>query len=105
MDLTKTAIGIEFGSTRIKAIMIDGEGKVLASGSHTWENQLLDGYWTYSLEAIEEGLQDCFSSLKDDFKKTYGQPLTTTGALGISAMMHGYMVFDKEGGILVPFRT
>ncbi len=105
MDLKKTAIGIEFGSTRIKAIMIDGEGKVLASGSHTWENQLLNGYWTYSLEAIQEGLQDCFSSLKGDFKKTYGQPLTTTGALGISAMMHGYMVFDKEDRILVPFRT
>ncbi len=105
MDLKKTAIGIEFGSTRIKGIMVDEEGKVLASGSHNWENQLVDGYWSYSLDAIELGLQDCFASLKSDFKKTYLEDLTTTGALGISAMMHGYMVFGKKGELLVPFRT
>ena len=105
MDLLKTAIGIEFGSTRIKAVMIDNEGHVLASGFHDWENKLLDGYWTYSIEDIKFGLQDCFKSLKDNFKETYKQALTTSGALGISAMMHGYMVFDKNDNILVPFRT
>ena len=105
MDLAKTSIGIEFGSTRIKAVMIDKRGRVLSSGSHAWENELKDGYWTYSLEAIKEGLQDCFRSLKEDFKRTHGEILTTTGALGVSAMMHGYMAFDKEGNLLVPFRT
>ena len=105
MDLSKTAIGIEFGSTRIKAVMIDRKGNVLANGSHTWENELKDGYWTYSLNSIKTGLQDCFASLKKDFEKAYQEKLTTTGALGISAMMHGYMVFDKEDNLLVPFRT
>ncbi len=105
MDLTKTAIGLEFGSTRIKAVLIDSCGGNLASGIHEWENKLVDNYWTYSLEEIRFGMQDCFRSLKKDFMEKYQQKLTTTGALGISGMMHGYLVFDKDGNLLVPFRT
>ncbi len=105
MDLKKTSIGIEFGSTRIKAVLIDSKGNVLSSGSSSWENRLENGYWTYSLDDIKKGLQDCFASLKNDFHKAYGQKLITTGALGISAMMHGYLVFDKDDDLLVPFRT
>ncbi len=105
MDLNKTAIGIEFGSTRIKAVLIDLDGKVLAKGTYQWENQFENGYWTYSLDAIKEGLQATFKSLKDDYKNTYNEILYTTGSLGISAMMHGYLVFDNHDNLLTPFRT
>ena len=100
-----TALGIEFGSTRIKAILVDEKNTPIASGSHEWENRHDNGIWTYTLEDIRTGLQDCYAQLASDVRSKYGVPLTTVGALGISAMMHGYMVFDKDGKLLVPFRT
>ena len=101
----KTALGIEFGSTRVKAVLIDENCIPVASGSFDWENKLVDGYWTYSLEKIHEALRTCFKNLKADVKEKYGCTLTTTGAIGISAMMHGYLAFDKDDNLLVPFRT
>lgn len=101
----KTALGIEFGSTRIKAVLIDEANKPIASGSHDWENRYENNVWTYSLEDIHTGLQDCYQSLAKDVSATYGVELTTIGAIGISAMMHGYMPFDKNGTLLTPFRT
>lgn len=101
----KAILGIEFGSTRIKAVLIDGENKPIAQGSHTWENRLVDGLWTYSLEDIWGGLQDCYQDLRKDVSEKYGEEIVTLAGIGISAMMHGYMAFDKAGDILVPFRT
>lgn len=101
----KAILGIEFGSTRIKAVLIDEENKPIAQGSHTWENQLVDGLWTYSIEAIWHGLQDCYADLRSNVKALYGIEIETLAAIGISAMMHGYMAFDKREEILVPFRT
>lgn len=101
----RTVIGIEFGSTRIKAVLIDEANKPIASGSHDWENRYENNVWTYSLEDIRVGLQDCYQSLAKNVTDTYGVELTTTGAIGISAMMHGYMPFDKAGNLLTPFRT
>lgn len=101
----KAVLGIEFGSTRIKAVLIDGAGTPLAQGSHEWENQLADGLWTYSIEAIISGMQACYANLRENVAKDYGIELESLAAIGISAMMHGYMPFDKEGKILVPFRT
>ena len=101
----KTALGIELGSTRIKAVLIGEDHTPVASGSHDWETQLVDGIWTYSLDAVWAGLQDAFRDLAEDVKRQYDEALVTIGAIGISAMMHGYMVFDKAGDILVPFRT
>lgn len=105
MDLSKASLGIEFGSTRIKAVLLDGQYAPIASGSYAWENQLLDGIWTYALEDAERGLQACFASLKEDFEQTYAQKLTTVGVIGISGMMHGYLPLGKDGNQLVPFRT
>lgn len=101
----KTALGIEFGSTRIKAVLIDENHKVLAIGNHDWENQLVNNIWTYSLDAIWKGLQDCYQDLAKSVQEKYGTQIKTLGSLGFSAMMHGYMAFDKEGALLVPFRT
>lgn len=101
----KTALGIEFGSTRIKAVLTDEKNEPIASGSHEWENRYENGIWTYSLEDIWSGLQDCYQDLVKNVKETYDVELESVGALGISAMMHGYMPFDKEGELLVPFRT
>ncbi len=101
----KTALGIEFGSTRVKAVLIDESCRPVASGSFDWENKLVDGYWTYSLDLIHEALRTCFKNLKADVREKYGCSLTTTGAIGISAMMHGYLAFDEKGQLLVPFRT
>ncbi len=101
----KTSLGIEFGSTRIKAVLVDEDNSPIASGSHEWENRLENGIWTYSLEDIRTGLQSCYRSLSDDVAKRYGAKLETFGAIGISAMMHGYMAFDKDKNLLVPFRT
>ncbi len=98
-------LGIEFGSTRIKAVLIDGDNKPIAQGSHTWENQLENGLWTYSIKNIWDGLQDCYASLRKDVNSKYGTEIETLGAIGVSAMMHGYMAFDKNQHILVPFRT
>lgn len=101
----RTVLGIEFGSTRIKAVLTDMEHNPIASGGHTWENRLENGIWTYSLDDIWSGLQDCYAGLKKDVKEKYGEELTTIGAMGFSAMMHGYMAFDKDDQLLVPFRT
>lgn len=101
----KTALGIEFGSTRIKAVLVDDKYNPIASGSYDWENRYENGVWTYSLDDIHKGLQGCYSDLVKDVKEKYDVELTSVGALGISAMMHGYMPFDKEGKLLVPFRT
>ena len=101
----KTALGIEFGSTRIKAVLVDEKYNPIASGSYEWENRYENGVWTYSLDDIHKGLQGSYSDLVKDVQEKYGVELTSVGALGISAMMHGYMPFDKEGNLLVPFRT
>ncbi len=101
----KTVLGIEFGSTRVKAVLIDEDCMPLASGSYEWENKLLDGYWTYSLEEVHTALRSSFAALKADIREKYGCEFTTTGAIGISAMMHGYLAFDNKGNLLVPFRT
>ena len=101
----KTALGIELGSTRIKAVLVDENGIPIASGSHDWENRLVDNIWTYTLEDIWTGIQDSYEKLAEDVRLCYHTALTTIGAMGISAMMHGYMVFDKAGELLVPFRT
>ncbi len=101
----RTALGIELGSTRIKACLIGRDHAVIASGSHEWENQLVDGVWTYSLDAVREGLQDSFADLMADVDQRYGIRPTTFGAIGVSAMMHGYLAFDAAGDLLVPFRT
>lgn len=101
----KAVLGIEFGSTRIKAVLIDQQNKPIAQGSHTWENQLVDGLWTYSLDAIWNGLQDCYTDLRNDVKKQYNTEIENLAAIGISAMMHGYMAFNEKDELLVPFRT
>ncbi len=101
----KTALGLEFGSTNIKAVLIGPDHSPIASGSHGWENRLENGIWTYPMEAVWAGLQDAYSKLTADVQEKYGVTLTTVGALGFSAMMHGYLAFDKEGELLVPFRT
>ena len=105
IETGRAILGIEFGSTRIKAVLIDQENSPIAQGSHSWENQLVDGLWTYSIEDIWQGLQDCYADLRKNVKELYGIEIETLAAIGISAMMHGYMAFDKEGEILVPFRT
>ena len=101
----RTALGIEFGSTRIKAVLIDETHQPIAMGTHDWENRLENGIWTYSLEDIWNGLQDCYGSLAADVKEKYGETLTQIGSIGFSGMMHGYMAFNQEGELLVPFRT
>ncbi len=101
----KAVLGIEFGSTRIKAVLIDGDNKPVAQGSHEWENRLVNNLWTYSIEDIWSGLQDCYADLRKDVSGRYGVEIENLAAIGISAMMHGYMAFGKDGEILVPFRT
>jgi len=101
----KTTIGIELGSTRIKAVLIDTHYAPIASGAYDWENRLEDGVWTYHLDDVWKGLQGSFQNLAADVQKRYGVKLVTVGAVGISAMMHGYLAFNKSGELLVPFRT
>lgn len=101
----KAVLGIEFGSTRIKAVLIDDNHTPIASGSHEWENQLVDGIWTYSIDMIWSGLQDCYQDMLKDVQAKYGVKVTKLAAIGFSAMMHGYMAFDADDEILVPFRT
>ena len=98
-------LGIEFGSTRIKSVLIDSSHQVIASGSHEWENDYVNGVWTYSEKAIIEGLQSSYANLKADVFSRYQVPIERIGGLGISAMMHGYLPFDHEMNLLVPFRT
>ncbi len=101
----KGIIGIEFGSTRIKAVLIGEDNKPLASGVHDWQNSLADGIWTYSLDDIHGGLRECFGDLMKNVREQYGVELKSAAGLGISAMMHGYLVFDEDGRLLTPFRT
>lgn len=101
----KTALGIEFGSTRIKAVLIDENYVPLASGAHTWENRLENGIWTYCEDDIWEGLRACYRSLAENVKEQYDMTLTNIGSIGFSAMMHGYMAFDRDDRLLVPYRT
>ena len=101
----RTALGIELGSTRIKAVLIDENHTVLASGGHEWENRLENGVWTYPLEAAWKGLQDAYAKLRQEVKQAYGEELVTIGAIGFSGMMHGYLPFDRSGRQLAPFRT
>lgn len=105
IETGKAILGIELGSTRIKAVLIDQENKPIAQGNHTWENQLVDGLWTYSIEAIWSGLQDCYADLRSNVKNLYGIEIENLAAIGVSAMMHGYMPFNVKEEILVPFRT
>lgn len=106
IETGKAILGIELGSTRIKAVLIDRENRPIAQGSHTWENQLVDGLWTYSIESIWSGLQDCYADLRSNVKKLYdGIEIESLAAIGVSAMMHGYMPFNEKEEILVPFRT
>ena len=101
----KTVLGIELGSTRIKAVLIDEHHTPIASGNHDWENRLENNIWTYALEDVWTGLQDAYQRLAQDVRAKYGAELTTFAAIGLSAMMHGYMVFDGDGALLAPFRT
>ena len=105
MEFSTCVLGIELGSTRIKGVLIDENHQVVASGSHGWENNLTDGVWTYELKDAVAGVQACFAELKQDAEKKFGKPLTKVAAIGISGMMHGYLVFDHEGNQLAPFRT
>ena len=101
----KAVIGIEFGSTRIKAVLIGEDHAPLAAGVYDWQNELLDGVWTYSLENVKTGLQQCFADLMKNVESNYNVKLETAAGMGISAMMHGYLAFDESGQQLVPFRT
>ena len=101
----RAVLGIEFGSTRIKAVLIDENNTPIASGAHDWENRLENGIWTYSLEDIWTGLQDCYRKMTEDVQAQYGVKVEKLGAIGFSAMMHGYLAFNKDGELLVPFRT
>ena len=105
MDLQKTVLGIELGSTRIKAVLLDASHTPIAGGSFDWENKLVNGVWTYDFEEIHRGLQACFADLADDVETKFHTKLTTVGAIGISGMMHGYLALDKDGTPLAPFRT
>lgn len=101
----RISLGIEFGSTRIKAVLVDFSGEVLGVGFHDWENSLTDGIWTYTLDEIHAGLKKCYTSLRKNVEEKYGVTLKKIGSMGISAMMHGLMAFDKEGKLLTPFKT
>jgi len=101
----KTVLGIELGSTRIKAVLIGEDNAPIASGSHDWENRYVNNIWTYSLDDIWTGVQDSYKNMAEDVKQKYGVTLQNIGAIGFSAMMHGYMAFNKDGELLVPFRT
>ena len=104
-DIEKMTLGIELGSTRIKAVLIDEEHLPVASGSYAWENRLDNGVWTYDLSDAVEGIRKCYSDLRRNVEEKLGQPLRRVAAIGISGMMHGYLVFDKNGQQLAPFRT
>ncbi len=100
-----TSLGIELGSTRIKAVLVDDDGTPIASGTAGWESELRDGYWTYELDAVHEGLERAYASLAADCERQWGARPERIGAIGVSGMMHGYLPFDAEGSLLVPFRT
>ena len=101
----RTALGIELGSSRIKAVLINTDNQIIAQGNHSWENKLMNGVWTYALPDAWAGIQDCYQDLAANVKDLYDVELTTFGSIGISAMMHGYLPFDKNNQLLTPFRT
>ncbi|KAA8816212.1 xylulokinase [Bifidobacterium vespertilionis] len=101
----RTSLGIEFGSTRIKAVLIDDEYRTIASGDYQWASHLVDGLWSYDLDEVWKGLQTAYAKMANDVFNAYGERLTRIGHIGFSAMMHGYLAFDAEGNLLVPFRT
>ena len=101
----KTCLGIELGSTRIKAVLLGEDYTPIAGGSFTWENRYENGYWTYHLDEVWTGIAACYQDLKQDVLKKFGVKLTTVGSLGISGMMHGYLPFDAQGNLLAAFRT
>ena len=101
----KTSLGIEFGSTRIKAVLIDDEYHTIAAGDYGWASHLEDGLWSYTQEEIWTGLQTAYAKMAGDVETAYGEKLTHVGHIGFSAMMHGYLAFDENGELLVPFRT
>ena len=105
MELEKSVIGIELGSTRIKAVLLDDRHIPVASGSFEWENHFVDGVWTYGMEEVHEGLCICYADLAKDVREKFHMELTTVGAIGVSAMMHGYLPFDRDGKQLAAFRT
>jgi sugar (pentulose or hexulose) kinase len=107
LEAGRTSLGIELGSTRIKACLVltDDPGTVVAVGSHAWENQYRDGVWTYALEDVWSGLQAAYADLADDVRRSHDVELGVVGAIGVSAMMHGYLAFDGDGELLAPFRT
>ena len=105
MNLSTATLGIELGSTRIKAVLIDEDHNPIASGSYAWENRLEHGVWVYPLEQAIEGIRACYADLRQDVLAKYGEELTRVAGIGISGMMHGYLVFDKDGKQLAPFRT
>ncbi len=105
IEKANTSLGIELGSTRIKACLLDSKNSIIASGEHAWENRLENGIWTYHLDDINEGLQACYKSLKDDVKNKYNLVLRNIGRIGISAMMHGYLALDENAKLLTAFRT
>ena len=101
----KACLGIEFGSTRIKAVLIDVDKAPIASGTYDWENRYENHIWTYSEEDIWNGLQGCYQDLTKDVEEKYGEKITKLAGIGFSAMMNGYLAFDEKGDILVPFST
>lgn len=105
MDQTKLTLGIELGSTRIKAVLTDEDHLTAADGSFEWENRFENGYWTYDISDAVRGVRECFAILSARFEEKYKEPLTSPGSIGISAMMHGYLPFDSRNELLVPFRT
>ena len=105
IEAGQTALGIELGSTRIKAVLVGPGNTPIATGAHDWDNQFVNRIWTYSLDAVWEGMRACYASLSADVKERYGVDLEVVGAIGVSAMMHGYLAFDADGELLVPFRT
>ena len=101
----KAVLGLELGSTRIKAVLIDNDHKPLAIGTYDWENRLENGLWTYAMQDVWAGIQEAYANLKSNVQKQYGVRLERIACLGVSAMMHGYLPFDAHGTLLVPFRT
>lgn len=105
IDLNTLSLGFEFGSTRIKAVVINAAHEVIASSEYGWENQFVNGVWTYSMNLVEEGMRTAFAGLLEDFYSRHGERLTTVGSMGVSGMMHGYLVLDQNNNVLAPFRT
>ena len=105
MELKDTVLGIELGSTRIKAVLVDRNFRPLASSSLAWEYQLGDGVWTYAMDQVYQGLRTCYADLKRQVQQRFGQTIRQVGAIGVFGMMHGYLPFDAQGNQLAQFRT